>query len=55
MAAVKGDVGARHLIGANEEKVCEVAIDDEAVLNDIDTPDMFAALALRASAPGAGG
>lgn len=55
MAAVKGDVGARHLIGANEERVCEVAIDDDAVLNDIDTPDMFAAHAKRGSAPGAGG
>lgn len=48
MSAVKGDVGARHLIGANEEHVCEVAFDDAAVLDDIDTPASFAALTARA-------
>lgn len=55
MAAVKGDVGARHLIGANEEKLCEVAVDDDAVLRDVDTPDMFAALTARVAKPAAGG
>ena len=38
MAAVRGDVGARHLIGAYEEYVCEVAMDDRAVLVDVDSP-----------------
>ena len=38
MAAVRGDVGARHLIGAYEEHVCEVAMDDRAVLVDVDSP-----------------
>jgi len=46
MAALTGDVGARHLIGANAEVVCEVPTDDDAVLLDIDSPD---ALAARAS------
>ena len=38
MAAVRGDVGARHLIGEYEEFVCEVAMDDRAVLVDVDSP-----------------
>ena len=38
MAAVRGDVGARHLIGEYEEYVCEVAMDDRAVLLDVDSP-----------------
>ena len=38
MTAVRGDVGARHLIGEYEEYVCEVAIDDRAVLVDVDSP-----------------
>ena len=38
MAAVRGDVGARHLIGDYEEYVCEVAMDDRAVLVDVDSP-----------------
>ncbi|MDD9980605.1 MAG: molybdopterin-binding/glycosyltransferase family 2 protein [Gammaproteobacteria bacterium] len=38
MTAVRGDVGARHLIGEYEEFVCEVAMDDRAVLVDVDSP-----------------
>ena len=38
MKAVRGDVGARHLIGEYEEYVCEVAMDDRAVLVDVDSP-----------------
>ena len=38
MMAVRGDVGARHLIGEYEEYVCEVAMDDRAVLVDVDSP-----------------
>jgi molybdenum cofactor cytidylyltransferase len=38
MRAVAGDVGARHLIGANESLVYEVEFDDTAVLTDLDTP-----------------
>ncbi len=38
MTAVRGDVGARHLIGEYEEFVCEVAMEDRAVLVDVDSP-----------------
>jgi molybdenum cofactor cytidylyltransferase len=39
MAAVTGDTGARHLIGEHADVVCEVAVDDDAVLVDVDTPE----------------
>ena len=38
LMAVKGDVGARHLIGANADAVAEVEA-DQGVLIDIDTPE----------------
>ncbi len=38
MAAVTGDVGARHLIGAAPDLVCEVEMSGDGVLLDIDTP-----------------
>ncbi len=44
MQHVAGDVGARHLIGEHPEAVCEVAIDDEAIFTDIDTPDALTAI-----------
>lgn len=44
MAELKGDVGAKHLIGENEDVVAEVAMDDAAVLSDIDTPAALAQL-----------
>jgi len=40
--SVAGDVGARHLIGAYPEAVCEVEMATDAVLHDIDTPDALA-------------
>ena len=39
MIGVKGDVGARHLIGYHEELVYEVEFGDTAILNDLDTPE----------------
>ncbi len=42
MAAIEGDVGARHLIGAYADMVAEVEMDDDAVLTDLDTPDALA-------------
>jgi molybdenum cofactor cytidylyltransferase len=39
MARIKGDVGAKHLLGQYAEAVCEVDVGDEAVLTDIDTPE----------------
>ena len=35
---LKGDVGARHLIGEYAHVVFEVAMGDEGVLTDVDTP-----------------
>ncbi len=37
MRKISGDVGARHIIGENEEMVCEVPVEDDAILIDIDT------------------
>ena len=48
MQEIEGDVGARHLIGAYPEVVCEVAMDETGagagVLVDVDTPEALAAL-----------
>lgn len=41
---LKGDVGARHLIGEHAQLVCEVAMDDEGVLTDVDTPQALLGL-----------
>ena len=47
VAAIRGDVGARHLIGEYEEHVCEVAMDDRAVLFDVDSPQALDELGER--------
>ena len=39
MMALKGDVGARHLIGTHADQVCEVPMDGPGVLTDVDTPE----------------
>jgi molybdenum cofactor cytidylyltransferase len=44
MAALAGDVGAKHLIGEHAELVTEIEMDDDAVLVDIDTPEALDAL-----------
>ena len=44
MKAVAGDVGARHLIGEHADLVREVESPDDAVLLDVDTPDILARL-----------
>jgi len=44
MADLAGDVGAKHLIGEHAELVCEVEMDSDSVLVDIDTPDALAEL-----------
>jgi len=43
IAAITGDTGAKHLLRAHEEQLCEVDA-DAAVLRDIDTPDALARL-----------
>jgi len=40
---VESDVGARHLIGDNEDCLLEIAMDDDAILADLDTPAALAA------------
>jgi molybdenum cofactor cytidylyltransferase len=42
--AIQGDQGARQLLGEYPELVAEVALDDDAVLTDVDTPEALAAL-----------
>jgi molybdenum cofactor cytidylyltransferase len=39
LAALEGDVGARHLIGRYPEAVAEVPLTDTAALIDVDTPE----------------
>ncbi len=41
--ALEGDVGARSVLAAHPEAVVEVAVEDPAVLLDIDTPEALAA------------
>jgi molybdenum cofactor cytidylyltransferase len=43
MMALDGDQGARSLVRRHEDKVCEVEMDDDAVLVDLDTPEALAA------------
>ncbi|HUS96341.1 MAG TPA: NTP transferase domain-containing protein [Hyphomicrobiaceae bacterium] len=48
MKNLKGDIGAKALLGVHAEDVAEVAIDSDAILTDIDTPE---ALAIARSSP----
>ena len=47
MLQLEGDVGAKHLMAANGELVCEVEAADDAPLVDIDTPEALAVYAAR--------
>lgn len=47
MQALEGDVGAKQLIMANEELVCDVEMGSDAPLVDIDVPDTLTAFAAR--------
>lgn len=38
MREIKGDVGARHLLGEYAELLCEIPMDDDGVLLDVDSP-----------------
>ncbi len=42
LSAIRGDVGARHLIGENAEFVAEIETAGDAVLTDVDTPEALA-------------
>jgi molybdenum cofactor cytidylyltransferase len=48
MLALEGDVGARHLIGAHDDQVAEVSVDDAAVFTDVDTPEAYDKLLAKA-------
>jgi molybdenum cofactor cytidylyltransferase len=39
--ALEGDVGARHLIGAHDDQVAEVAVEDAGIFTDVDTPEAY--------------
>jgi molybdenum cofactor cytidylyltransferase len=43
IADLSGDVGARHLIGTHADAVCEVALEDDAIFVDVDTPEALQA------------
>jgi molybdenum cofactor cytidylyltransferase len=47
IARIEGDVGAKSLIGAYGELVCEVEAADDAPLVDIDTPEALEAYRAR--------
>jgi molybdenum cofactor cytidylyltransferase len=44
LMSIQGDIGARHLIGSYAEAVVEVAVDGEAALTDVDTPESFSSV-----------
>jgi molybdenum cofactor cytidylyltransferase len=47
MMTIEGDVGAKHIMAANDELVCEVEAPTDAPLVDIDTREDLAAFAAR--------
>ena len=53
IAEIAGDVGARHLIGQHEDLLVELPCDDDAILLDIDTPEMLRAVTQDRSQTGA--
>lgn len=52
LRAVEGDVGARHLVGANENLLAEIALDGDGALVDVDTPEALAAARAKKSPRG---
>lgn len=48
LLTLTGDTGAKRLIAANEQSVCEVLADDDGPLTDIDTPEALADLTAHA-------
>ncbi len=49
MREVAGDVGARHLIGAHEDELVEVAMEDDAIFVDVDTPEALTEITSRST------
>ncbi|MGZ0187484.1 MAG: NTP transferase domain-containing protein [Alphaproteobacteria bacterium] len=50
MADLKGDVGAKPLIGPNEDVLVEVEMGDSAILVDVDTPEALAQIRAETAA-----
>ena len=48
---IRGDAGARHLIGEHADSVCEVPINDAAILLDADSPHSLARLEAHFAEP----
>ena len=46
---LSGDVGAKHLVGAHADAVCEVALEDDAIFVDVDTPEALRAYRNKAA------
>jgi molybdenum cofactor cytidylyltransferase len=44
MSDIKGDVGARHLLGEYAELLAEIPVDDDGVLLDVDSPAALRAI-----------
>jgi molybdenum cofactor cytidylyltransferase len=44
LMSIKGDIGARHLIGSYAEAVVEVPVAGDAALTDVDTPESLSAV-----------
>lgn len=43
MQTIQGDVGARHLIGKYKDLLCQIPMDDNGILLDVDTPEALRA------------
>jgi len=52
MASIEGDVGAKHLLVEHSELVCELPVEDDAVLTDFDALEALQALARRRTGAG---
>ncbi len=53
LCALRGDVGGRNLLEAARERVLRVAMPDDGVLIDVDSPQMLAALHAAGAEPAA--
>jgi molybdenum cofactor cytidylyltransferase len=49
MRTLEGDRGARSLLAVHADRLCEVAMADDGVLTDVDTPDSFTRIAEASS------
>ncbi len=47
MASIEGDVGAKHLVGENDDAVAEVAMDTDGPVFDVDSPEVLDVLRKR--------